>query len=197
MQYETMMRKIMDCAFSKFSAGEKIQSLSSGVRTYDFINRPCGPAVTVTIFAHEGDYTFANVVAAGLVRLRSNHRVLCWRSRMLGDINKPDHDIFTTKFVEGDGRGGHRPVPPFTIGDLSETDQALRYLLSCWAVTGRRAEHSGAPARTMTDDHLLSLRQVPLPRVGSGEVADAWPTDESLVTALQLGPEFVSSLQVA
>lgn len=164
------------------------------------IRRDDGLAMTVALIRDTGRHkaTFADIMAGGLLRIRTNHRVLVWRSRRLGDIDKLDHDIFTAKFVEGDGRSGHKNVPPFVIGDLTKTDQALRYLLSCWAVTGRQAEHSAAPAVELPDSHLFLLGQQRFPAmIDDSDIRGLWSTDMELTEALNLGPLFVSEQQAA
>lgn len=192
------MREVMDRAFRDYTSSGSVEAYSDKTLFISpVIHRDCGPAVTVTLLDGKG-VTYGNIVAAGLIRLKSNHRVLAWRGQLLADYGKLGRDIFTAKFVEGTDQGQHKDVPPFVIGDLAQTDQALRYLLSCWAVTGRRAEYSAAPVTELMDEYLLPFGQRLFPSpMHDLQVRGCWPTDKTLAKALTQGPKYVTGVRAA
>jgi hypothetical protein len=131
------------------------------------IKRSEGPIVTACIIAGNGrKQTFGHLSAAGAVRLRSNHRLLAYKSKHLHD---PKVDYFHVEFVDGNT---HRSTPPFMIGDLSDTDQSLHYLMSRAALGNHpdllRMEMRKFPTRVRKD---VSLYQ-------------KWPTDDAMILAV-------------
>ncbi len=147
------------------------------------ILRPEGPVVTVAVFSRSvRRSTYGDIVATGLIRLRSNHRVLCIQTEQLGRQGIPQYHL---KYVEGPE---HKSTPAFAIGDLSQTDQALRYLMSCWALTGCRPEWASEEPTPLTDDYLVSMATMPYPASADTETYRSWPTDDALEQALRPRP---------
>ncbi len=199
MKYETVLRRLMDAAYAGFNSKSQNISLcvngaidaiiaESGdvtkkqIISNPFIMRAEGPIMTATIFCRSAKgSTYGDIVAAGLIRLRSNHRVLAYKSDQLG---WPDIDQYQLKYVESAGFAGHKPTPAFTIGDLSQTDQALRYLMSCWALTGCRPEYASDKPAPLTDDYLVKMAKLRYP-VALAVGTSVWPTDNTLEQALR------------
>ena len=149
MRYDAILRRLFDAGFVAFTSTKEVEAAmeaarkdvlaDAGVRALDIrfsevIVRDEGPMVTACLSREGPIRRFSDIDAAGIVRLRSNHRVIVTRSQRLG---KPDLNFYNAQFVEGDKNvvdgcvcGGHQKVPPFSVGNLSDTDQTFSYLMS-------------------------------------------------------------------
>ncbi len=202
MKYETIMRRLMDAAYEGYNDPTQSKSIThridvaidaiiaeGGAITRNqiifkpLIMRDEGPIMTVAIFYRSAKRsTYGDIAAAGLVRLRSNHRVLAFTGMQLG---WPGVTHYRLSYVEGAGDQGHKPTPAFAIGDLSQTDQALRYLMSCWALTGCRPEWASDEPTPLTDEFLVQMATLRYPASADTETYQSWPTDDALEQVLQ------------
>lgn len=183
MQYSTFFRKIFDSAHSAFKENRDIQEAVE-IRVAELrsekleifpspvIQRGSGTLLTVTLVRRPGRGTrfLAHVVAAGALRIRSNHRIQAYRGSLLGNL---DEDRFWYEFLEGMPGQSPKETPPFAIGDLSKTDQALRYLISR-AVMGENSFFSRMETERFPPFQKSALRE-------------PWPCDrEVMEKVLQL-----------
>ena len=176
-----MLRRLMDVVYQGHVASQNVTTSLDDEQFYiqsealGVIIRPEGPIMTVTILEGVAS-TYGNIVAAGLIHLRSNHRVIAVKTTQLGCR---DIDQYYLQYVDGKN---DTPTPAFAIGDLSATDQALRYLMSCWALTGCRQEGAAGEPTPLADKYLLQMRTLAYPAPTHSR---PWPTDSVLEQALQ------------